>query len=81
MHNDYFFDFTVKCMLHIDDIRKMQVHFTYDENGKPFNWPCNGCEFENGAKECDLCKVTINTIFFNNPDFRPTHPLNLFNYL
>ncbi len=79
--NDEFFDFQVKCMLHIDDIRNIQLRFVHVSDEQVVHFPCNGCDFESQTEQCTLCKKTIDKIFFENPKFRPTYPINIFNYL
>lgn len=79
--DDIFFNFKVKCILDPDDIRDMQVHFTLKTDNTYINLPCNGCDFAYNTKECKLCMNTITKIFFENPSFRPTTPVNIFNYL
>ena len=48
------------------ETKTVRIEYTFLD-GKPFPFPCNGCEDANGTKPCEKCAADVTLEFYHNP--------------
>ena len=66
--------FIVNCPRDYGRRYKMEIIFS-EINGRPFPFPCNGCDWMNGDPACLQCVTNLDSMFRRNPDLNPENPI------
>ena len=52
-------------------LRNMPIDYTILD-GKPFPFPCQGCDDSNGSAVCEKCRADVTLEFWKNPPVLPS---------